>query len=120
MKYPEITYKDFSTLMAKRKRTLDDLVDYFRGKIDDPRDYFEGVLSCRRRVDGRPEDRSTVVIPYRSVIEYYQTELGYLKAAEAEEQSQAEKRKRGPVSEEQRQILAERLRKARDMRKSGD
>jgi len=106
----EITYKDFASLMAKRYRTIDDLVDYFRGKIDDPRDYFEGVLSCRRRVYGRPEDRSSVVIPYRSVIEYYQTELGYLNAQQADEAAQAEKRKHD-LSPEQRQKMRERMAK---------
>src|SRR5690242_2882113 len=115
MNYPEITFKDFSTLMAKRKRGVDDLVDIFRGKIEDPRDFFERVMSCRVRIDGHYEDRSDVVIPYRSVIEFYQRELGYQKASEAEEIARAEKRKRGPVSEERRQALREHLARVRDM-----
>jgi len=34
-------FKDFQTLMLKRKRTVDDLVDIFRGKIEEPREFFE-------------------------------------------------------------------------------
>jgi hypothetical protein len=62
--YPEITFKDFSKLMVKRKLSVDDLVDLFRGKIEDPRDSFERVLSCKYK----HEDRSSSVIPYRSVV----------------------------------------------------
>ena len=73
--------------------------DLFRGKIEDPREFFERVMSGR----WHDEDRSGVVIPYRCVIEFYQRELGYLKASEAEQAERAAKRKRGPVSEERRQ-----------------
>jgi hypothetical protein len=45
-------------------------------------------MSCRHH----HEDRSDVVIPSRSVIEFYQRELGYLKDSEAEEQRQSLKR----------------------------
>jgi hypothetical protein len=31
----EVTFKDFQKLMTKRRRTVDDLVDIFRGKQDD-------------------------------------------------------------------------------------
>jgi hypothetical protein len=76
----EITFKDFQKLMLKRKRTVDDLVDIFRGKLDDSRGFFERVMSCQwRNPDtGRYEDRSDVVIPYKSVIEFYQKEQVYL------------------------------------------
>jgi hypothetical protein len=115
--YPEITFEAFRALMEKRKRTVDDLVDLFRGKIEDPREFFERVMSCKAKLNGRYEDRSDVVIPYRSVIEFYQGELGYQKASEAEEGARAEKRKRGPVSEERRQALREHLARVREARK---
>jgi hypothetical protein len=53
----------------KRRRTVDDLVDIFRGKLDDSRGFFEHVMSCQwRNPDtGRYEDRSDMLIPYRSV-----------------------------------------------------
>jgi len=60
--------------MAKRRRGVDDLVDLFRGKIEDPRDFFERVLTCKYK----HEDRSSSVIPYRSVIEFYLKEQNYL------------------------------------------
>jgi hypothetical protein len=76
----EITFKDFQKLMQKRKRTVDDLVDLFRGQLDDSRGFFERVMSCQWRnpQTGRFEDRSDVVIPYRSVIEFYRKEAFYL------------------------------------------
>jgi hypothetical protein len=76
----EVTFKDFQKLMAKRRRTVDDLVDIFRGKLDDSRSFFERVMSCQwRNPDtGRFEDRSAVVIPYKSVIEFYLKEQHYL------------------------------------------
>jgi hypothetical protein len=76
----EIMFKDFQKLMLKRRRTVDDLVDIFRGKLDDSRVFFERVMSChwRNSENGRYEDRSDVVIPYRSVIEYYLKERVYL------------------------------------------
>jgi len=76
----EVTFKDFQRLMTKRRRTVDDLVDIFRGKLDDGRSFFERVMSCQwRNPDtGRFEDRGDVVIPYRSVIEFYLKEQHYL------------------------------------------
>lgn len=76
----EITFKEFSKLMARRKRSVDDLVDLFRGKLDDSRSFFERVMSCQwRNPDtGRYEYRSDVVIPYRSVIDFYVKEAHYL------------------------------------------
>jgi hypothetical protein len=41
--------------MAKRKRTVDDLVDIFRGKLDDSRNFFERVMSCQWR---NPDNRT--------------------------------------------------------------
>ena len=76
----EGTFKDFQKLMIKRRRTVDDLVDIFRGRLDDSRSFFERVMSCQwRNPDtGRFEDRSDVVIPYKSVIEFYLKERHYL------------------------------------------
>jgi hypothetical protein len=76
----EITFRDFQKLMLKRRRTVDDLVDIFRGKLDDSRNFFERVMSCQWRnpENGRYEDRSDVIIPYRSVIEFYLKEQTYL------------------------------------------
>jgi hypothetical protein len=96
MTYPEITFRDFQRLMAKRRRTVDELVDIFRGKLDDSRSFFERAMSCQwRNPDtGRFDDRSDVVIPYKSVIEFYFKETQYLKdtprgAGEARHQTQA-------------------------------
>jgi hypothetical protein len=108
-----LTLREFRDLMEKRKRTVDDLVDMFRGKIEDPRDFFERLMACRVKIDGRYEDRSEVVIPYRTVIDFYQRELAYLKASEVEEATRAEKRKRGPVSAERKEVLRRNLEKAR-------
>jgi hypothetical protein len=76
----EVTLEDFQKLMSKRRRTVDDLVDIFRGKLDDSRSLFERVMSCQwRNLDtARYEDRGDVVIPYKSVIEFYLKELHYL------------------------------------------
>jgi hypothetical protein len=87
MAYPEITYKDFSRLTKKRGWTVEMLVELFKGKtgIEDHSDkhheplasYFERVLSCQwlNPETRRMEDRSNVVIAYRSIIEFYLKEL---------------------------------------------
>jgi len=79
----EVAFKDFQKLMARRKRTVDDLVDIFHGKLEENRTFFERVMSCqwRNSETGRHEDRSALVIPYRSVIEFYLKELAYLEDA---------------------------------------
>jgi hypothetical protein len=114
----EVTFKDFQKLMIRRRRTVDDLVDVFRGKLDDSRGFFERVMSCQwRNPDtGRFEDRGDVVIPYRSVLEFYLKETQYLKDSEEEQERLAIKRKRGPISEERRQALITQLAKARAAR----
>jgi hypothetical protein len=111
----EVTFKDFKKLMAKRRRTVDDLVDIFRGKLEDGRSFFERVMSCQwRNPDtGRFEDRSDMVIPYRSVIEFYFKETQYLKDSEEEQERLAVRRKRGPVTEQRKQVLIEQLERAR-------
>jgi hypothetical protein len=101
--------------MAKRRRSVDDLVDIFRGKLDDSRSFFERVMFCQWRnpETGRVEDRGDVVIPYRSVIEFYFKETQYLKDSEEEQERLVLKRKRGPVSEERKQMLIKQLERAR-------
>jgi hypothetical protein len=54
----------------RRGHTPESLVAVFRGKIEEPREFFERVMSYRYK----SEDRSGVVIPYRSVIEFYEQE----------------------------------------------
>jgi hypothetical protein len=111
----EVTFKDFQRVTVKRKRSVDDLVDIFRGQLDDSRSFFERVMSCQwRNPDtGRFEDRGDVVIPYKSVIEFYLKETQYLNDSEEEQEKLALKRKRGPVSEERRHSLIKQLEKGR-------
>jgi hypothetical protein len=75
MNYPEITFKEFAQLAKRRGHTVDSLTDLFRGKIEDPREFFGRVMSCRYR----GEDRSNVLIPYRSVIEFYRQDCHFFK-----------------------------------------
>jgi hypothetical protein len=104
-------------LVKMCRRSVDDLVDIFRGKLDDTRSFLDRVMSCRSR---NPDiDRSDVVIPYRSVIEFYLKETQYLKDSEAEQERFALKRKRGPVSEERSEALRRQLEKARAAKVSG-
>ena len=72
-------------------------------------------MSCQwRNPDtGRFEDRSDVVIPYKSVIEFYLKEIQYLKDSEEEQEKLALRRKRGPVTEQRKQVLIEQLERAR-------
>ena len=67
MYYPEITFNKFKRLAVKRRYSLDDLVEMFHGKLDENRAFFERVFS------GRYAD---VVIPYRSVVGFFQQEKG--------------------------------------------
>ena len=69
----EVTFKDFAAIAKKRGHSPESLAELFRGKIEEPREVFERVMACRYK----GEDRSGVVIPYRSVIEFYQAELHY-------------------------------------------
>ncbi len=71
----EVTFKDFATVAKKRGHTAESLADRFRGKIENPSDFFERIMSCRYK----GEDRSWVVLPYRSVIEFYNEELHYFR-----------------------------------------
>ena len=69
----EVTFKDFAIVARKRGHTAESLADRFRGKIENPSEFFERVMTCRYH----GEDRSGVVIPYRSVIAFYSEELHY-------------------------------------------
>jgi len=66
----EISFKDFMQVAKRRGHTPESLAALFRGKIEEPREFFERVMSCRYH----GEDRSGVVITYRSVIEFYEQE----------------------------------------------
>jgi hypothetical protein len=68
-----ITFKDFATVAKKRGHTAESLAERFRGKIENPSEFFERVMTCRYH----GEDRSSVVIPYGSVLEFYNEELHY-------------------------------------------
>ncbi len=70
----EVTFKDFAALAKRRGWTPEFLAEEFRGKIEEPSDFFHRVLSCKYK----GEDRSGVVIPYRSVLEFYHKELSPL------------------------------------------
>ncbi len=71
---PEVTFRDFAALAKRRGWTPQFLAEEFRGKIEEPSDFFHRVLSCKYK----GEDRSGVVIPYRSVLELYHKELSPL------------------------------------------
>ena len=77
----EVSFGDFALLTKKRVWTIDQLVGIFGRQIEDPRDFFERVLSCR----WHGENRSEVIIPYRSVIEFYEAEIGYQQDSEGVE-----------------------------------
>jgi len=62
----EITFKQFIKLMERRGMESNDLCRQFRGKFDEPREFFNRVWQ------GRYAD---VVIPYRSVVQFYTKEL---------------------------------------------
>ena len=68
---PSVTYAHFAKLTHRRGWTAAFLADHFRGKIEEPRVFFERVLACR----SNGEDLSESVIPFRSVLEFYQREL---------------------------------------------
>ena len=65
--------KEFAALAYRCGRGAKSLAGLFRGKIDDPLDFFERVRSCQYH----NEDRSAVAIPYRAVSDFYQAELHY-------------------------------------------
>src|SRR5262245_38519658 len=68
-----VNFKNFATVAKRRGHTAESLAERFRGKIESPSEFFERVMSCKYKGD----DRSGVVIPYRSVIEFFNEELHY-------------------------------------------
>jgi hypothetical protein len=74
-----MTFKDFATLARNRGHSAESLAELFRGKIEEPREFFARVMACR----WKGEDRSDVVIPYGSVIVFYQAELHYFSDSNA-------------------------------------
>ena len=69
----EVNFKDFATVAKRRGHTVESLADRFRGKVENPSEFFERVMTCKYK----GEDRSWAVIPYRSVLEFYSQELHY-------------------------------------------
>jgi len=69
-----VTFRDFAALAKRRGWTPEFLAEEFRGKIEEPSDFFHRVLSCKYK----GEDRSWLVVPYRSVLEFYHKELSPL------------------------------------------
>jgi hypothetical protein len=43
----EITFKDFAAVAKKRGHTVESLADRFRGKIENPSEFFERVMSSQ-------------------------------------------------------------------------
>jgi hypothetical protein len=71
----EVTFKDFAAVARKRGHTVESLAERFRGKIENPSEFCERLMSCRYH----GEDRSALIIPYRSVLEFYNEELHYFR-----------------------------------------
>ncbi len=67
---PEVTFRDFSTLAKRRGWTPEFLAENFRGKIDGPSEFFHRCLN------GKPD--WSIVIPYKSVLDFYWRELSPL------------------------------------------
>ena len=61
-KFSAVTFRQFSELARRRNWTAQQLAARFRGRIDNPSEFFSRVLS------GKSPD---AVIPYRSVIEIW-------------------------------------------------
>jgi hypothetical protein len=66
----EITFKDFASLARRRGHSPDSLAHRFKGKIENPAEFFHRVMQ---------EKFAVVVIPYRSVLAFYTEELHYFK-----------------------------------------
>lgn len=66
-----VTYADFAKLALRRGWTAAFLGEHFRGRIEEPRAFFERVLAC----SSNGKDLSGSLIPFRSVLQFYQIEL---------------------------------------------
>lgn len=58
-----ITYSEFAKLAQQRHWTVESLAARFRGKIDEPREFFTRVLKG---------SNGAGLLPYRSVIDFYE------------------------------------------------
>ena len=67
-----VTYADFAKLARRRGWTAAWLAEHFKGRIEQPREFFERVL----KAGSGSEDRGATLIPYRSVLELYRKEMG--------------------------------------------
>ena len=65
----EVSFRDFAALADRKGWTPEFLAGEFRGKVDNPSEFFHRVL------DGKHGD---VVIPYRPVLDLYHKELSPL------------------------------------------
>ena len=64
----EVTFADFAKLASKRRLNPKCLAQRFAGKIDRPGEFFDRVFK---------ERYAAVVIPYRSVLAFYSSELQF-------------------------------------------
>jgi hypothetical protein len=51
------------------------LAELFRGEIEDPREFFERIMAGKFK----HEDRTALIIPYRSVINWHRQECHFFK-----------------------------------------
>jgi hypothetical protein len=72
----EVTSRDFAELARRRGWSAAFLAEHFRGKIEEPREFFERAPRCKHK----GEDRSDAVVPYASVPDFYRRELSPLMA----------------------------------------
>jgi len=66
MKQTGISFKDFANLANRKGWTPEYLTERFRGKIDNPSQFFHRCLDSKNK---------NMIIPYRSIISLYQEEL---------------------------------------------
>src|SRR3990172_4067654 len=66
----DLTFKDFASVARRRGHTPESLAERFKGKIENPSEFFHRVMQDRF---------ADVVIPYRSVLAFYTQELYYFK-----------------------------------------
>ena len=68
MAIAEVSFKEFASIARKRGQTPESLAERFKGKIENPNEFFQRVMQ---------ERFAHVVISYRSVLEFYVDELHY-------------------------------------------
>jgi hypothetical protein len=67
----EVTFRQFLEVAKRRKLDVAGLTAEFRGKIDNPRELFERIFADK-------ENFRDVVIPYSSVLAFYNQEQHYV------------------------------------------